>query len=264
MLEGLPIPQISVPSLDQFGLWFALCAGILIAIIYFIWTKAGGGIQKFFQKWPVGVNVFEKRGNAVVLAGKDKATYNAEKGVYLLRGRNVQVPAQDYKYLLPNMEINIYSPKRGVYWPVDFNLDPFCSTCGRKAIEDEVVEPDGDIKKTWVCPHDKEHTHIHVTFIPVPSDDMKYIFSNSVKELYLQHMEQSPMEKFTPLVITAVVGLLAMGMIYVASTQSMSLLASATAGAAGLGDKFVAAAQALASCHATANAANAYNFTIPP
>lgn len=227
---------IGMPSVDSMSLFFAVGFAAAGAVVYFI-LKQSGGLTSLTTRYPVKVPIYERRGQAVVKAAQDSAVYIPSKGTYNLKSRKADINAQDYKYMLPGNEVMVYSPERGTYWPMDIMLDPFCAVCGRKAIENEFEEKgkDGVVlkKKRWECPG-CDSTRMKIYMVPIPNDQMKFVFANAMEKTYRQYAELSPMEKYLPLLSAIVVALIIGGLFYLAATQSNAMLATSAGALQGI------------------------------
>jgi len=89
-------------------------------------------------RWPVKVTIFERRGNHYV-AKKDRARALYRKDgaiIYELRSTKTTLKPPDFKFLTPQKEIFLISPKRNVFEP--FQIDWKKKNPHALGIEDDV------------------------------------------------------------------------------------------------------------------------------
>jgi hypothetical protein len=134
------MPDIPLPSLDFLGgageLTQAVVSIIPILFLMFAALLLGhlhkqGRLRKlplfrqlYARQFNINVMIWEVSGNQIYADRTDRARHVKVKGkdVYELMNENTTIPAPSYEFLSPKNWLNVWSPIRGEYHPLTFDV----------------------------------------------------------------------------------------------------------------------------------------------
>jgi len=213
-------------------------AGIALVVgLVYMWRAKKGP----FKRWTIKALVLERR-SGFVYPTWDRVRLIADKTgkmIYEFKSSKFQIPAMDFKNILPGDMLIVYSPNRGEYHPVSFN-----------EIKIDVTTTNAATGKTETT----QQTGLDIS--PTINESMRLAYAQEVLNTYNRFHIQSFFEKYGGILTILALALGIVIILYVAVQQITPLFQSANGLVSKLSDACITIAQANGKLPA--------NYTSPP